>query len=442
MLTVLAVIALAFGGTGYAGWYFLFRPTPTFQPLADAKDIPIKGFVGDKYATSFMTGTRAIAVAQVGRQLEVAWLDIVTGTVMTKRIGDAAGWQEARLFQETVVVAVSEAEPSGRRKLVALNTDTQETSGIEIGKDDVVRASNLPGRLNQARDIFWLDRATNRIKRLGPDLKPVSGSPSEFPSGSELLNRRGETTFPLYLRAPDGMLYDYPGPGKKVLPVVGPFDNKLPRPELYVTNQEDGLLVATEEVGYSISSAKIYRGYNGPSDRAAVWLGNCSIYVCVIDEKPGDPASRELALFNNTDQTSDISGAPLRVPVPYADPTTAPPLESTELTGYIVVPTNHDEKPGAVVIDTRATGFTSLWRDQQVGHYNGYLMPTGASAGVLFPGPLSNKPAPTVLVGIDFEGNLRTALGSPTIRSATCSASPTHLICAGDNGFTVWRTAR
>ena len=66
----------------------------------------------------------------------------------------------------------------------------------------------------------------------------------------------------------------------------------------------------------------------------------------------------------------------------------------------------------------------------------------GADELLLFPDAPSTRAAPTPLVGVDFEGSNQTKLGSPTIRTATCSWNTTWLMCAGESEFTVWRMGR
>jgi hypothetical protein len=176
----------------------------------------------------------------------------------------------------------------------------------------------------------------------------------------------------------------------------------------------------------------------GPANRKPVWVGGCGgarNLICVIDEIPGDPASREVATYSSDERTFRAKAPHAAVPGVFArgsDPSAA---------GWVFAGTTAGPADGPIT-KTVVAGVTTDPRT-----FDGTMFRLNGGNAVVLSGPPSGAAADwtttpqRITVRSVHLGDGKESIESTiTARTATCDADYYVLACASESDtFTVWK---
>jgi len=411
---ILLVFVMICGGCGGA-LYKAFWPEASFQPLGADTAITFEDLAADGVRKAFADINAITAVAQrADGSLEVARHALIGNGVKRVRTATAGTWDSVRISRDWVV-AVAAPGGDGKRVAAFANGYADQAVNRTIGRDDVLLLRNPDSALPNSVELYWIQTANGTVRTLSIEGNGTvrEGDPHRLPTGARPLDRPELPTDAAHFVDRAGKLWWYQGgAAPSELPTTIPADQ--PGELVEVTSTGD-VLLAEKKTGYRLLSGANQLA-SGPADREPYWVGHCGDDPCVIDQRPGDPSSRELAVHGST-RTS-------RTPVPFAAPRAAVPLTDD----YLLVPTVQDNLPRTVAIDG----------DGKAIRFNGAMIPVESDA-VLQLSALSNAAEQVTLTGIDLGWDFRTKVGRPTIRSAGCAAAGVWLACPRADDFAVWQ---
>lgn len=430
VLVPLVVLALVLSTAGFV--YYALKPDPSFRPAAQERVTRIDGLAPDGLRQSLLSDTNTYAVGErVDGTVAVVKVDLKTGAeVRQQPPATATGWQRAELIGNWVVVTSAPAADGRVTKAFANGSDgIQAARVLEKGETLVPR---FAGADTPELNMFLISTARQTIRTMKVNKGGVLlGEAHRLRAGMRPANRNGpDPALNLVLNLVDagGKLYKYSGLSDPEEDTEhGTLPEGLP-PALFFWTGTGDPWTAEDKLEY-----RIFRGIGfdlrGPADRRPVWIGPCGSLpeattleqyrMCVIDELPGQPDSRELAVYR-------AGAEPDRSPVPHAR--AQPDDAIVETGGYLLVPTLEGDRPGYVTV--APDGHTQA--------YEGQLWSTGYRAVVHLPA-VAPAAAPAPVTGIDLgDEDLHTDIGTPSVRSAGCTAHTNRLACPGADEFTVW----
>jgi len=432
VLTVLLLVAGCAGG-GLYYVYTLVKPRSTFQDLAQAGTIPVDGMQPDAYADAFLTAKKAHAVTQVGREVDVATLDLATKTLKRQKAGSAAKWSRAYVLGDFVVVL---AEPeNGKRQLVGVNNVDGTKWATTVGADGILAptGSTYP---DNAPAVLWLDRQSNTMTYLSSATGKPGGSGSPLPAGWQLFEPAGVVSQPVLVTAGGAVWQVGADQPKKIATGVadGAPVSRMHLNDVAFASPQEEYPVSYVEGGYGSggSSATPKTLFRGPANRKPLWIGGCrqSSSVCVIDQIGTDPSTREFAQYNTLRGTQEF-----RTPVPDADPTQPPQFLGQYGELYTIVTTRKEKEPahGSVVLSRSGA---------VVGSYQGSVVAVDENRALLVSAdPVAGAVSATIS-GLDLDTKLEKKLGTVTVRPDGCSWSTTTLFCPTTNDYQLWQFAK
>lgn len=423
---LLAVFALVATIGGFV--YKALEPKPSFQAAAVERVTRIENLKPDGLRQSLLSETKAYAVGELtDGTLTVVTVDLATGAEVRHQPAKAARWQSAELFGNWVV-ARSVPEPDGD-VTVAFANGSDDIDGKQTLKegDRLVQRFASPDTLEL--NLFVISEVASTIRTMKVTREGiVAGETHRLPSRMRPANRNGpEPGLNLLINLVDdnGKLYKYTGvSGPTEDDEHEPLPKGIPPALFYWTGIGDPWVVENKpDYRVSVGSGLDMRG---PADRQPVWIGPCGrredaallddYYTCVVDELPGQPQSRQLAVYRE-------GLDPVRASVPYAQPGDG----LVETGKYLLVPT----------VEGSRDGYVTVAPDGRTHTYTGRLWITGYQAVVQVP-TVSGDAAATQVTGIDLGDDLRTEVGVPEVRSAGCAAAKNRLACPGPKEYTVW----
>jgi actin-like ATPase involved in cell morphogenesis len=426
ILAVVAVVILAITGMAGGLVYYALKPRPSFHEAIVEHTITIADLAPNGLRQSLLTETKAYAIGQrADGEIEIVTFDLKAKVEVRHRPARAAGWERAELYGNWVVVTSTPAADGKRTIAFANGADNVAVSWSTGGSGDqlVVRSVGLD---SPDLDVFVLAPSAGSIRTLKVDRSGVhEGTVHRLPPGAQVANRSDQEDRSLDLVDANGVLYTYTGNGDPEHDRNhGPLPAGHPRSLFFWTGVAEPW-IAEDKPDYRVLNDVKFSS-RGPADRRPVWLGPCGrqpkalllddYVMCVVDELPGQPSSRELAVY-------EAGRERIRAPVPNAHPGDV----IVEADGYFLVPTIDGDRPGYIIVAP----------DRTTRGYPGRLWQTGFRA-VVHLSTLTSAPEAVKVIGIDLDDNLHTEVGTPKVRSAGCATALNRLACPGSDDFTVW----
>ncbi len=408
--------------------YNALKPKPTFHTATVERVTRIDNLKPQGLRQSLLSQTKGYAVGeQADGTLTVVTVDLETGAEVRHQPAKASGWKSVELFGNWVVArSVPAADGTVTVAFANGSDDIQARQTLRQG-DRLVQRFASPDVLEL--NLFVISEVASTIRTMKVTRGGVvAGETHRLPATMRPANRHGPEpglNLLINLVDDDGNLYKYSGVAD---PAEDDEQKPLPKgipPQLFYWTGTGDPWIAENKLHYRLS---VGTGLDlrGPADRQPVWVGPCGrrekavllddYYTCVVDEVPGQPSSRELAVYREGIE-------PVRAPVPYAQPGDG----LLETGKYLLVPT----------ADGTQTGYVTVAPDGRTRTYSGLLWITGYQA-VVHVSTVSTAPAVTQVTGIDLADELRTAVGTPEVRSAGCAATGNRLACPGAEEYTVW----
>ncbi|GIJ49681.1 hypothetical protein Val02_65670 [Virgisporangium aliadipatigenens] len=410
---ILLVIVMICGGCGGA-LYKAFWPEASFQPLGESAKITFDDLAANGVRKAFPGIDSITAVAQrTDGSLEVARYGLTDKEVDRVRTATATSWESVRVARDWVV-AIAVPGRDGKRLAVFANGATGKAAQKSIGGNDLLLLRTPSTGFPDNVELYWIQTTAGTVSALTVDGDGTvkDGTAHRLPAGARALDRPELPTDAAHFADRDGKLWWYQGESAPTaLPTTIPTD--LP-PELVEVTSTGDVLLAEKKTGYQLLSGAGQLASGG--DREPFWVGHCGQDPCVIDQRPGDPSSRELAVHGVDRKT--------RTPVPFAAPAASVPYSDE----YLLVPTRQDNAARTVAVDR---GGKSI-------KFNGAMLPVDADA-VLQLSALTTAAEPVTLTGIDLGWDFRTEVGRTAIRSSGCAAVDVYLACPRVDDFAVWQ---
>jgi actin-like ATPase involved in cell morphogenesis len=427
LLSILLVIGLICGGG-----YLLFRPDPPGDPLSGKRTITIAGLAPAGYRQSIVTDKKAYAIGQhTDGRVEVVTVDLATGAEVRHQSEPAGGWAGARLVGDWVIVFSTPAADGSRRVALSNGVDDKNTT-VTLGKDEDL---TFPGVDTATNDLGYLlyspGTGTVRAGLIGGPT-PTSSRQVALPRGARLMSDLRLQQDEIVFVDPAGQIYTYNGGVSLDQPSSRRAPPGHPPTLVHYSASDSTLYVAEDKLEYQVlrDGAPIYRG---PADRQPMWIGACGSRqdrTCVVDQRPNDPASREILAVTDSGNSQSTRGAAAHADVP------GWVLGATSsLYDVLIVPTKEGEAIGTAIV---ALGGKSrsypgeLWL---LDGANGILIPTrpaGAAAD------WAATPQQVEFKGVSLAGDRVRSIGTQTVRPGSCYAGAGRLACAGADDYSVW----
>ncbi|GIJ57662.1 Hsp70 family protein [Virgisporangium aurantiacum] len=428
----LLTIALVVGGLCYGG--YLVYQAQTVEPFAKEHTITIADLAPTGLHQMVVTASTAYAIGQhTDGSVEVSTVNLATEAKHSYRSAPAGGWTVAVQLGDWVAV-VSVPAADGSRQMFVANPVTDESATATLGNGELVTLQGTKGGGGTALEYVTHSAAANTARYGTVDSKSnVPGTPIGLPGGSRPLYSENGTFF----IDGAGKVYRFSSAGLQATQAKVPPGH--PTTLIEYDYDRSALLLAESKLGYQVlrSGSPIYQG---PTDRQPVWMGFCGADddVCVIDESPNSPVSREFVQIE--------TGSEQRTPVPYAAVSYRVPGLSYGTDNFMIVPALQQDKFSSIVVEpTRGLNHIYdsevllLADDLNGGDIDALMLPThpfGAAAD------WDAIPQSLTVTGLDLDGDNRKTLGQVTIRRASCDVAASRLACATATDFQVWKIGR
>jgi hypothetical protein len=428
----LLTIALVVGGLCYGG--YLVYKDQTADPFAKEHTITIADLVPTGLRQMIVTASTAYAIGQhTDGSVEVSTVDLDTKATHSYKSAPTGGWIGAVRLGDWVAV-VSAPAANGSRQMFVVNPVTDESATATLGNGEQVTLQATNGGGGTALEYLAHSAAANTARYGTIDSKSnVPGTPVGLPGGSRPLYSENGTFF----IDGAGKIYRFSSEGLQATQVAVPPGHPTTLVEYDFDNST--FLFAENKPGYRVlrAGSPIYLG---PTGRQPVWMGFCGAddEVCVIDESPNSPVSREFVQIGD--------GAELRTPVPAATVTARVPGLSYGSDNFMIVPALDQNKPSSIVVEPRRgrnqvydSEVRLLALDLNRGDIDALQLPTRPYGGTA---EWDATPQSLTVTGLDLDGNDRKTLGQVTVIRGSCDVAASRLACATATDFQVWKVNR
>jgi hypothetical protein len=229
-----------------------------------------------------------------------------------------------------------------------------------------------------------------------------------------------------------GQIYTYRGGESLEQPTTRRFPPGHPPTLVHYSPSDRALYVVEDKLEYQVlrDGVPVYRG---PADRQPMWIGACGSRqdrTCVVDQRPNDLASREIATVGSGGQSQSRRGS-----VPFADVPGWILDASTSLYNVLVVPTKEGEAIGTTIVDLGGKSRS----------YSGELWLLNGAHGILMPNPPAGAaadwaatPQQVEFEGVSLAGDEKRTIGPVVVRPGSCYVGTGRMACAGTEDYTVW----
>jgi hypothetical protein len=418
----LLTVVLVMGAACYGG--YLIIKAATADPLTREQTITIDDLAPSGLRQAIVTSSWAHAIGQrADGTVEVASVKHGSTDITRHRSTKGGGWVTA-IWAGTWVVVLSAPAGDGTRTMMVTNPADDVTRELTIGNGETVRIIGTEG----AGDLGYVVHSeAHNIARYGVvgAQTDAPGQPVPLPAGARAL--RGAQGTDLHFIDSAGKVSQFSRGG--LVPGLGQATAGQPAGLTYFDGA--GVWYAENKSAYRVMSSGV-EVFQGAADRRPVWVGRCgeSYQVCVVDEEPNNPASRQLI-------TLEPGTVGARTPVAYAEL----PDTVDRAAQFVFVPTMENGRSGTAVVNVDGGGadpysYNVRLRDGKRlsgGKVDALMIPSGPTAQWLV------APQSVALRGLDLASEGTTDVGTVTVIPASCDVRASRLACATDVGFGVWK---
>jgi actin-like ATPase involved in cell morphogenesis len=426
LLSIVVVIGLVCGGA-----YLVYRDQsgPT---LGGTRTITIAGLAPAGFRQAMVADDKAYAIGQLpDGTVEIVTLDLSNGDEVHHRSEAAGGWASARLVGDWVVVFSTPAA-DGTRRVAVSNGVSHESLTVTLGKDEDFTLRTLwpSGELSYL--LYSAVSGAVRQGTIGGGQPPFSDRPVELPPGARLMSDLRLSLDEIAFVDPAGQIHTFRGGPTLSQPNFRKVPPGHPPTLVHYSTSDTILYIVENKLEYQVlrDGTPVYRG---PADRQPVWIGACGNRqdrTCVVDQRPDDPASREILAVSKAGQTEGRRAAAAHADVPGWVLGA-----SSSLYDVLIVPTREGETVGTAVGTPggKSHSFAGTMWLLDGGH--GVLLPTRPAGAAPDWGAQPQQIEPTVVTLADGK---QSPLGTINVRPGTCHAGADRMACAGADDYTVW----